>query len=450
MDRYAFLSCQTFLYPISTRWINSVLDNSLYNVRNEVLLANYRLSIEATYSDDKETTGIQMDHNNHNNTSGNVSANESSSNTSTHDEKNIGPCFFLKNAQKLSSSSGGFDCALSNIELTLYTADLLSADDRTARTPVKDSNNQERTLFGAIYPTESDDLPVSEAVVIAKIDGCFYQLDLNRLQRLQSIASNDEKEEGSDQTDCPTGNDKPSCLMLQFPSCLFRIFLSKADETGSPPIVKLDAIQAKLESLMVSTCLLPFPLNSYEKNRSSCIGGKLSQEDDGESQVGILPNPTDYGTQSLSRRRLQSHFQCWNDVNLLERVLSTPLSPKSGDVGSMSHLHMKALKANTIELLGRLPRLVSDSYMYETDLAEAVELCDVGITRNHDEIDEVFQVFWFPINERPNKRRRSESRNGDSQYNIQQNCINQTKDVLRKHKELLGAKYQLAKLPVRG
>lgn len=458
MDRHTFLSCQTFLCPLSERWlVGSVLDTSSSQrttCRSEVLLSNHRLSIEATCEDDDDDGNDEKNKDTLDDEDNSNSNNEDVSKRSPfHRLKSLGPCYFVRRPAETeeSSPSDDFDSAMSKIELTLHTWDLLSDEAPVMTTPGKDSVRQERSLFGGrTHPSEMmDDSLVADkkvVVLVANIDGRLFQLDLTGVQRMQSMPSKEKGEGGCDQTDLARGDEKPACLVLQSPWCLFRIFPFPADISDTPPIVRFDAVQSMLESLMTPTCHLPFPLSSYCGDNASFTDpppGDVQQQQGADTDC--------IGCDSLDQR-LQSHSKSWKALALLERVLCTPVSPGGGHVGgSSSGATGENLKLHLAELFTTIPAQVSTSYVGDAERSKAVEIYDRNICKQHDEIDDTFQGFWFPGKERPNKRRRSAGRGtGGERKDVQQISIRRMRDVLKKHKELLEAKYQLTRLPMRG
>ena len=250
MDRKLFLSCQSFLYPLSSSSISSELGSSQYDTSSkccqEVLLDGMNLSIEPC------------------NDMSNNSENDAKKEL---EEQDIQPAYFLprksttKNASvdtKMSGTDiedGGAyvkqnDPTFCKVELILYTSKL---PVKGMMTPVKTANR--RDLSEIDDQAERND----EAILIANIDGDHFQLDLNRLSSTSVGQS---------------GDMLSSFLILEMPSCCFRFFSSKLSANEDNNIlgigdsslgtdhdkIKFDSVQNRLKNLLSCNLLLPFPI----------------------------------------------------------------------------------------------------------------------------------------------------------------------------------------------
>jgi len=261
MDRNSFLRCQSFLYPLS---LSSVRDNiglSSPNDSNtntakccyEVLLDDMNLSIEPC-----ENTSFRK------NINSNKDANQSNAVESNVKGRGIGPAYFLP--QKVMTTNPSTDGKIrhpneankrdiSSEDSSTYTnnygdnkfvgeqnVDHIVTDPTFCKvqlilqnaklplkgmtTPVKKANRRD------VSEIEDQAVGNDEAILIAKIDANYFQVDLNRVHSI-SIGQSEDKRSSlcSDDTNGVSNTNLiteiSSCLILEFPSCCFRIFPSK-------------------------------------------------------------------------------------------------------------------------------------------------------------------------------------------------------------------------------
>lgn len=458
MDRKSFLCCQSFLYPISFSSIPGDLltpnqsNSKTARYSHDVLIDGMNLSIEPceNNSDDK----------NSNNNSG---ANKCDETKTSVKGQNFGPAYFLtKNtnkygendfqseAEKRDISSKNYvdkkvdpldtDPTFCKVQFTLYTAKLPL---KGYLTPIRRENR--RDLF------EIDDHVVAnnEVILIANIDGNYFQFDLNRICSIsigqseanRSLLRNDNIEEKYSTIS--------NFLLLELPSCYFRLFPPKPSAKDHDLIGNvnssqekdhdsaiLEAVRNRLESLLSDDYLLPFPL-SY--SGLTDLSGRISELDDtGEDN--------NYGPLDCSRRCLQSYAQSWKDLILLDDILENPYSETSS-----SPISEKQFKETVNHLMAKIPKQVSSCFIEKGKRRKALELCENKISRKIKEFDPIVDSFWNEASHhKSNKRRRNNENSEKSQSIIQHDCVQRFANILEDHKKYIISKHELYLLPLRG
>ncbi len=430
MDRKLFLFCQSFLYPLSSSSVSSEhgasQNDSSSKCCQEVLLDGMNLSVEPC-----EDTSFCND----------MSNNSVDITKNKLEQHSIGPAYFL--SQKVTTKNAGVDTKMSGtdsgdgsayvkrndptfckVELILYTSTL---PVKGMTTPVKKANT--RDLSEIDDQVERND----EAILIANIDGDHFQIDLNRLLS----------------TSVGQSGDKISTfLILEMPSCCFRVFSSKLSVNEGDNILgigdsslgtdhdktKFDSVQNRLKNLLSGNFLLPFPL-SYS---GQIIPSEQISEPNDSQKLPAKNN--NHHPLAISRRCLHSYYQSWNNLIMFDKVLENPHLADS--VGSTSE---KTFKETVNGLMSKIPKHVSLSFIEEDHLTKAVEIYENKIATKIDEFDGVIEDFWNEKSEeRSNNKRRRDDVDSDN------DCPRRYADILRDHKKYIISKHELLLLPLRG
>jgi hypothetical protein len=462
MDRKSFLCCQSFLYPLPSSGLVSDKCN-----RYEVLLTNMELSIEPCENNYNNSTVVDSV------------------------VKSLGPAYFLKPRIKMVSSTtttnttndnkknddrkdnkkSSFDPTMCKVELRLHTEKL---PERGMTTPVKKANRRN--------PSEIDDqtkeTASDEVIVIAVIDGNSFQVDLNRMR---SITSSNQKGEinvsrgGIDSTkETTTKNSTTSettpCLILEFPSCCFRIFpssspLSLSSSSSQSPslsmnasddatvtgnsndsqrrddVTAFDLVQKKLKSILTLDYVRPFPL-SYS--------GLTASSDQNQNQKNNNNSNNDDDTLECARMCLQSYSKSWNNFISFGDVLKKPVRSEqqcSTTASSMmtDSIREKDFKETISQFMQTIPKQVSSSFIEVDQRETALNLYDEEIGQQNVAFDDIIREYW-PKNSSSssNKRRRVENQHNNNNVDY----IGQFADILKEHKKLLKSKHELFLLPL--
>lgn len=426
MDRKLFLSFQSFLYPLSSSSLSS---------EHEVLLDGTNLSIEPC-----ENTRFCKDKNN----------NSEDDTIKKLEGQSVGPAYFLSQKSKTENASankkmsgtdsddgsgygnmgsdnktaGGNDPTFCKVELILYTSKL---PVKGMTTPVKKANR--RALTEIDDQAEKND----EAILIATIDGDHFQIDLNRLIST-SVGQSEDK--------------LSTFLILEMPSCCFRVFSSKPSANEDNNILgirdsslgtdhdkfKFDSVQNRLKSLLSGDFLLPFPL-SY--SGQIVPSGQISESDGSQKLPGKYNN---HHPLAISRRCLHSYSQAWNNLIMFDNALENPHSADS--LGSAAE---KAFKETVNGLMSKIPKQVSLSFIEEDHLTKAVEIYENKIATKIDEFDGVIEDFW---NENSGDTRNNKRQRDD--VDSDKDCPRRYEDILRDHKKHITSKHEVFLLPLRG
>jgi hypothetical protein len=423
----------------------------------EVLFKDHKVSIEPTTAVTTTSTVAMFDE---------------QQEKQNHDNASLGPAFFAQtrkkhNATEDKDSNDNFDPAMCSFEMTLYSAKL---PDQGMTTPLKDAMKRHRTLFGGYLPCEkgwveddeeksgdeveeqendvdSEDEAttfVQEAIVIAKIDGKLFQVDFNQIQNVRH-----NRDIGDN------GTSVPPSLILEFPSCWMRIFSMDAeshaeDDNLNMPSAEegattfLDIALEKIQRLLANEFLLPFPLKFFG------LPHHIST---------LVTNPSDSKNQSRPEGRsaqqcIESYSKAWEDIDAIEQVLNV-------HVNGLSHAQQESLRKYINELLSRIPKRVSSSFVTEQVLSPVLDANKEEINRISDAFDEALKPFWMINPSSTTKRSKRKRRRGDDilspeedtgvehEIVVQQECIDRTKEILESHKKALQAKYEISLLPYR-
>lgn len=451
MERKLFLSCQSYLYPLSSSSLSS--DHGSYRndsdekYCHEILLDGMNLSIEPC-----ENSTFFKDSNN-----GSKYGERSTVKKGEMGERSIGPAYFLPQRSTTSNEDGGNDGVGDNgagpisadpsfceVQFILHTFTLPL---KGMTTPVKNANKRD------LSEVEDQITRNDETILIANIDGNHFQVDLNQIYSIHVGNSEDRhsrawKDGASSMSNTNLTKKFSSSLILEMPSCCFRIFTSELS-TNERNIVgngnsslgidddrtKFDAVRTRLERLLSGESLLPFPL-SYTGLISPL--GQLLEPDVNHK----LPGKHDKGNSlAFSRGCLHSYSQSWNDLIKFENALENPHPAAS--------TREKNFKDTINNLMSRIPNQVSSSFIGEGDLTKTVEMYENKITTKIEEFDCVIENFWNEQSEqhkRNNKRRRDHI-DYDSRHH---DYVRRFDDILKDHKIHVISKHELFLLPLRG
>ena len=274
--------------------------------------------------------------------------------------------------------------------------------------------------------------------------GNYFQVDLNQIQSIRigqsggnsSLISMDNCNEISN-TNSVT--EIPSCLILEMSSCWFRIFPNSVVGNGNSSrgtdddSTKFDDVRTKLERLLSDDSLLPFPL-SY--SGLTAPSGQILQPYVINKRLGEDNNDDPLG---CSRRCIQSYSQSWKDLILFDNVLESQYpEPKFKDI--------------VYDLMAKIPKQVSSSFIEEDKWTNALELYENKIATKIKAFDSVVDDFWNETSEHSsnNKRRRNDEDSDKSQSKIQDDCVRRYTNILKDHKKYVISKHELHLLPLRG
>ena len=434
MQRQAFLSCQPYLYPLSSSSLPGDHGSSSSNdtdgkYSREVLLDNLNLSIEPC-----ENTSYVQDTNDN----GNKKANSPEDKKNKMEEHSAGPAFFAANNPTTAndSTNSGYsndgdkqvDPSVCKVQLILHTFGL---PPKGMTTPIKKSNRRD------LSELEDRVARNDETILIAKIDGNHFQVDLNQLCSIRVGETHDGNKTDSSSKSLPF-------LILEMPSCCFRIFAIDSSTTNDNSVlgggsfslgmdddkIKLDCVRDRLERLLSGDSLLPFPL-SYSGRITPRDGDEnhSDKQDEGDAMTRV-------------RQCLRSYSQAWNDIIAFDQVLENTHAAGS--------TRAKMFQDTVKNLMSRIPEQVSSSFIQENDLAKAVEMHENKIAASMEEFDGVMGTFWNEKadHKRNNKRQREED--DTTTENTQSDCVARFDDILRDHKKQVGSKHELFLLPIRG
>ena len=238
---------------------------------------------------------------------------------------------------------------------------------------------------------------------------------------------------------------RSSFLMLQFPSCCFRIFPSKSsmcdEEIGSENDnynATFDAFRRRLERILSSDCLLPFPL-SY--SGLTAASGKIFKPDVARKH-SVDDNPL-----GCSRRCLHSYSQSWKDIMSFDDILGNSYSELS-----MRCMRENKFKHNVNRLMTRIPEQVSQSFIKSEKWEEALESYENKIATKIRDLDGIIDDFWNDSSDpqKIKKRRRIEKTAETLKGKIPNDDAVLFTNVLQEHKNCIISKHELYLLPHRG
>lgn len=274
--------------------------------------------------------------------------------------------------------------------------------------------------------------------------GNYFQVDLNQIQSISVGQSGGNRSllGGDNSNEILNSNiltEISNCLILELPSCWFRIFpnsvIGNANSSRGmdDDRTKFDAVRNKLERLLSDDSLLPFPL-SY--SGLTAPSGQILQPDVIHKRSGEDNNNNPIG---CSRRCIQSYSQSWKDFILFNNALENPYpEPKFKD--TVNHLMTK------------IPKQLSLSFIEEDTWTKALDLYENKIATKIKAFDGVIDDFWNETSEHSsnNKRRRNDEDSEKSQSKIQHDCVGRYTDILKDHKKYVISKHELHLLPLRG
>mmetsp|Transcript_13431 Transcript_13431/g.31621 ORF Transcript_13431/g.31621 Transcript_13431/m.31621 type:complete len:478 (+) Transcript_13431:304-1737(+) len=477
MNRKSFLSCQSFLCPFTP---SSVQDDYDLLSRNdlkpnttkfcqEILFDCASLSIEPC-----ENTGFHIDRMKN---EYECMPNKNQCNIGAEGDI-IGPAYFLPqknmainnstdkkvqnsirtknsvinrdNSGMLSNDSNDtkFDSAridptLCKIKLILQTA---NPSMNVMTTPIEKRNKRE------ISESEGEIERKEEAILIANIENDHFQIDLKQIHNIcigQSEVNRPLLCKDSNPKKSETSVSKSSSfLMLQFPSCCFRIYRFKPSmcdkEIGSKNhdcTTTFNAVRSRLENIISSNSLLPFPLGYSDvtafsgKNFKSDVTRKYTNDGNYNDSLGC------------SRRCLRSYTQSWKDLILFDNILEN----------SYSEISNRSMKENKFKhtvnhLMKRIPEQVSLSFIKGEQWRKALESYENEIARKIRDVDGIIDDFWNDSSDQNKRRKRK--RNNKAAERWKSKSPNDDAllftNILEEHKKCIISKHELYLLPRRG
>ena len=280
-----------------------------------------------------------------------------------------------------------------------------------------------------------------------------FQVDLNQIYSIYTGQSNHNhsylRKDGNIKKKNTTLTECSRFLILQFPSCWFRIFSSKPStedrETGGKTddhTTAFDGVRSRLEKILSSDCLLPFPL-SY--SGLTAPSEKLSESDTTRQHTGYDTYSDPLG---CSRRCLNAYSQAWKDLILFDGVLGN--SNLESSIISKQENKFKYVANN---LMTKIPQQVSQSFMEGRKWTKALELQENKIASKIRDFDDIIDEFWNDLSEQnKKKKRRRNIIEGVESWNSRNlpDDVARFADILKEHKKCVIAKHELYLLPQRG
>jgi hypothetical protein len=370
---------------------------------------------------------------------------------SEENQGSFGPAFFRRSisSEDDDEEEEESDPAMCSFELVLFVA------KAERKSPLHDGRFS-RHPTTAYQSRLKEAAEVQESALFFRIDRTVYQADLIQIENIEvEIDTNED------------GVSKPPCLLIQFSTCTFRVF--SMDGFAADQFSLLGGVKSRIVNVVTSDGICPFPTKFAplaSPNVSS--GGHTSSNEPGQKQttagMGSLEekstdgkiekqNSTDSDSVdefvSKTNKSRTSLQQARERLETLQKVLALPVTSVAGSTAD--------LQEQMSELLTSVPESVAASYCTRLQISRALHAHNSKIKKYHSELHDISKAFI------PSARARKRSRHSN---NIEENrvppmtttckqppaevCISKTKELLRKHKEALRAKYALALLPSRG
>jgi hypothetical protein len=407
MDRNTFLSSLPFLYPsVCVSWpprTELSQDRTSAAGRRETLLRDQFVSIEPVV-----------------------------------DSRNLGPAFF-SNEQ----AHHDLDPAMCKFEMAIYS----SKPDTVASTS---------TFESPVTPAiKSRTEQANETVVFFRVDDRVYQVDLGQIQSL-NVLHNEEREDAAP---------KPSCLLVRFSTCHFRIFSTSSGMVTAEydKISTLNSTMARLTSCL-SASNTPFPCGdsslasptgSSARSSSTELGQReMSRDADmmthhhhEETPPAAKEETKEEAILKTIQRHQRAHAQSQQGLESLQHLLHLPQPPAGEEPPSNLRDHASAL-------LTAVADDWNSSYCSRAQLVQAAQAYDSRIESYQTQLDDVLTNF-FPSS-RPTKRSRTTNGSGrsivpgDKPKPTSDQVVACASDLIQQHKEAVQGRHALSLLPNRG
>jgi len=243
-----------------------------------------------------------------------------------------------------------------------------------------------------------------------------------------------------------------SFLIIEFPSCCFRIFPSEfvanAKNEFEDPSKKMDVFKSKfddvrdrLERLRSCDSLLPFPLSYFG----------LASESDQIFVPDIIYRGSRDDTNDdplvHTRRCLKSYEKSWEDIIMFDETLETP-NPET-PIGKSRD---RKFKETINDLMTSIPQQVSSSFIEQDKLTRALEICENKIASNIAAFDDIINNFLNDASEHSNnkKRQRTDEDTTKCHTKSRKYFVERFDDILKNQKKDVISKHELFILPFRG
>eukprot|EP00980_Cylindrotheca_fusiformis_P009694 scaffold2142_cov190-Cylindrotheca_fusiformis.AAC.3 len=356
-------------------------------------------------------------------------------------EVSSGPAFFHKPNRE------GVDPAMCPFEFAFHMANKKS-DHRT--TPSRTPTTSMSMMGGG------GDMERNELLGFFYIDGKIYQVDFGMLKDVDVKMERDDA--------------KPPSLVLQFPTCNFRIFCINGIPADQFSV--LNAAKNRMLTLLADYTASPFPLTAdammmmVSPQGSSAAGQQHSSSEPGQKEPEISHVTNEHqqmeedangqempemgeaavaeeDSVAMTRKCLESYNQSRQDVHTLANLLERP--PPSDDNQN------EELRNKVTGLMNSMAENVGSSFCARDQLCEAARIHDEQIHSCRTKVEDLLKSVW-PIT-RPKKRARHSNQPTTSTTITVPPPFEETmtdiQSILDQHRTLLQSKYSLAYLPTR-
>lgn len=296
--------------------------------------------------------------------------------------------------------------------------------------------------------------------VFFRFDGnVVYQVDSRKVVDIEIVLGT---EEGEVKT--------PPCLLIQFESCLFRIFPLYDSFSSADQFSNLDAMKTRLAEAILSENAAPFPVmaplvgsplgssrtNSLEQQAQKQTSREISHFETNNDDINIEKKDSsetecsnDIYT-SITRKRM-SMKAAREGLEMIQTMLELPPS-------SMSDASFD-LQDQASKLLTSVPENLASSYCTKNHITTALFAQNSNIKKYRNGLREITKEFLPSGRTRKRSRRTLSSEESGTapmeqtqtnKASSAEECVSRTKNLLLQHKEALWNKYNLALLPTKG
>jgi hypothetical protein len=303
------------------------------------------------------------------------------------------------------------------------------------------------------YSKVKEPTEIKETTVFFKINENVYQVDLGQIEHLEVELGDNEE------------TSKPPSLLIQFTICAFRVFSMTG--VAADQFSALNGAKTRLFSFLTSDYFSPFPANvrglasptgsssapssSNEPGQKEISRQMIEEEEksmDQSNEKATVGESSETCSDSKAQDCLDAYYEAREQLKSLERTLKLPV--KAERVSS------SAMRDHVSATLNAVSENVASSFCTRSTLGQGVQTQKQRINEYHVELDGILKSYW--PNTRPRKRARlsddsagrSISSAGRQPQLPPADCIARTKEIMKKHREALRAKYSLSLLPGRG
>jgi hypothetical protein len=374
----------------------------------------------------------------------------------------IGPAFFAK-------TSSGDDPAMCRFEAAIHT--LTNKRTPSKNTPTRTPLGYHRRHHHQQQKAEPDNY--KESLAFFCIDDRVYQVNLGKIESVEIKLPNTNEEHTT--TTVTTTMMKPPCLIVQFDTCCFRIFsISNFFSENQFSVLNdqvsvLNAAKIRIEGLIMSDYRSQFPARFSDSTSptgtSAGSSSEPGQKEYQEQQQQEEKNSQEHSEHSISEKEddrslersvaltqkcQKSYNKSKESIEALQKLLEVhhPNAKKKAKPST-------ELRNTVSNLLASMANSMSSSFCTQSQLVESIQTHNQLITSCHNQVDDILKSVW--PNLRPKKRARygssSTTKSEESEPRPpppKQESIAHLKDIMKKHKQVITAKYTISLLPTRG